>query len=80
MWLTWIGSRFGGDILCEQQHAADMDRATVEQRFGTVRILSNSMPCYKEHSIEFNDFTIFRCCGAPFGLVGVVLAHEGNLY
>ena len=78
MRLTWIEPRFGGDVLCEQQHAADMDRATVEQRFGT-RILLNPMPCHKDHSIEFNDFTIFRCCGAPFGLVGVVLAHEGNL-
>ena len=80
MRLTWIGPRFGGDVLCEQQHAADMDRATVEQRFGTVRILSNPMPCHKKHSIEFNDFTIFRCCGALFSLVGVVLTYEGNLY
>ena len=38
----------------------------------------------KEYSIEFNDFTIFQCCGPPFGIMGVVpavvLAHEGNLY
>ena len=46
---------------------AEVDRAIVEQWFGTVRILLNLMPCHNEHSIEFNDFTIFRCCGAPSG-------------
>ena len=66
--------------LCEQQHAADMDQAAVEQRFGTIKIRLNLMPCHKEHSIEFNDFMIFQCCGAPFGLMGVVLTYEGNLY
>ena len=47
MWLTWIGPQFGGDVLCEQQHAADMDRATVGQRFGTVRILLNPTSCHR---------------------------------
>ena len=80
MRLTWIGPRFGGDVLCEQQHAADMDRATVWHCTNSIE--SDILP-QKDHSsnsIEFNDFTIFRCCGAPFGLVGVVLTREGNLY
>ena len=47
MRLTWIGPRFGGDVLCEQQHAADVDRATVGQRFGTVRILLNPTSCHR---------------------------------
>ena len=34
--------------LCDQQHVADVDRATVGQRFGTVRILLNSMPCHRK--------------------------------
>ena len=29
MQLTWIGQQFGWDALCEQHHAADIDRATL---------------------------------------------------
>ena len=39
--------------LCEQQYVADMDRATVEQQFGTVRILLNPMFCHRK-SIQLN--------------------------
>ena len=46
--LIWWGA------LCEQQHTADVDRVTVEWWFGTVRILLNSMPCYKK-SIQLNS-------------------------
>ena len=40
--------------LCEQQYMADVDRATVEQRFGTVRILLNPMP-RNRNSIQLNS-------------------------
>ena len=33
---------------------ADMDRGTVEQQFGTVRILLNLMPCHTK-SIQLNS-------------------------
>ena len=47
MRLTWIGTQFDGDVLCEQQYTADMDQATVGQRFGTVRILLNLTSCHR---------------------------------
>ena len=43
-----------GDALCEQQHVADVDRAMVEQWFGTIRILLNLMPCNRK-SIQSNS-------------------------
>ena len=46
--LIWRGA------LCEQQHAADVDWGTVEQRFSTVRILLNPMPCHTK-SIQLNS-------------------------
>ena len=46
MRLTWIRQRFGRDT-SEQHYAANVDRATVGQRFGTVRILLNPTSCHK---------------------------------
>ena len=77
MRLTWIGQRFVLWVTSCDWRGSGNSWAAVWHYKNSIE--SKALP-QKEHLIEFNDFMIFQCCGAPFGIMGVVLTHEGNLY